>query len=213
MATRHLSMQPGEQSGRERFLDAALAVLFEGGVNGLTVRGVAEATGASTISVYARFGGRTGLLDALYERTFDSLRGMLEALPPPGDDGVGDLIHLALEYRLFAKESPARYALMFERPVPDFDPDPALRSTVLRTTFSMFIARVQHVCPPGADARPLSYQLWTTMHGLVSAELMITSRTPLSGWFIAPTEEANEEIYLEGVRAMVRGLGLRNKDS
>lgn len=210
MATRHIAMQPGEQSGRERFLDAALAVLFEGGANGLTVRGVAEATGASTISVYARFGGRTGLLDALYERTFDSLRGMLEALPPSSDDGVGDLVQLALEYRLFAKESPARYALMFERPVPDFDPDPALRAAVLRTTFGMFTARVQHVSPPGADPRRAGYQLWTTMHGLVSAELMITSRTPLSGWFIAPTDEANEQMYREGVRSMIKGLGLRN---
>jgi len=213
VATRHLSTQPGEHGGRERFLDAALAVLFEGGANGLTVRGVAEATGASTISVYARFGGRAGLLDALYERTFDSLRGMLEALPPPGEDGVGDLVHLALEYRHFAKESPARYALMFERPIPDFDPDPALRSAVLRTTFSLFIARVQHVCPPGTDARPLGYQLWATMHGLVSAELVITSRTPLSGWFIPPTEEANGQIYREGVRSMIKGLGLSNKNS
>ncbi len=211
MATRHLAMQPGEQSSRERFLDAALAVLFDGGVSGLSVRAVAEATGASTISVYARFGGRTGLLDALYERTFDALRGMIEALPPSSDDGIGDLVHLALEYRLFAKESPARYALMFERPVPDFDPDPALRSVVMRTTFSMFVARVQRVCCPGIDARPLGYQLWTTMHGLVSAELMITSRTPLSGWFIPPTEEANAQIYRQGVESMINGLDLRNR--
>ena len=88
MATRHLSMRPAEQGNRERFLDAALAVLFDRGVTGLTVRGVAEAAGASTLSVYARFGGRAGLLDALYERTFDSLRELLEGLPPASPDGV-----------------------------------------------------------------------------------------------------------------------------
>lgn len=210
MATRHLSVRPAEQGSRERYLDAALSVLFDRGVTGLTVRGVAEAAGASTISVYARFGGRAGLLDALYERTFDSLREMLESLPPESPDGLADLLHLALRYRLFARESPVRYALMFERPVPGFDPDPALRSAVLRTTFALFIARVGRVCPPGTDARSAAYHLWTAMHGLVSAELLLASRTPLADWFIPPTDEANEDMYRRGVSAMMAGLGLRN---
>ncbi|HEY3466666.1 MAG TPA: TetR/AcrR family transcriptional regulator [Amycolatopsis sp.] len=210
MATRHLSVRPAEQGNRERFLDAALTVLLDRGVPGLTVRGVAEAAGASTISVYARFGGRAGLLDALYERTFDSLREMLESLPPSTSDGVGDLLHLALQYREFARESPTRYALMFERPVPGFDPDPALRSAVLRTVFRLFIDRVARVCPPETDARAAAYQLWTAMHGLIGAELMLASRTPLPDWFIPPTDEANEEMYRRGVGAMMTGLGLRN---
>ncbi|MEQ0565144.1 TetR/AcrR family transcriptional regulator [Amycolatopsis sp. NEAU-NG30] len=204
-------MRPAEQDSRERYLDAALSVLLDRGVPGLTVRGVAEAAGASTLSVYARFGGRAGLLDALYERTFDSLRELLESLPPATEDGIADLLHLALEYRSFARESPVRYSLMFERPVPGFDPDPALRSAVLRTTFTLFIARVERVCPPDADARAAAYQLWTTMHGLVGAELMLASRTPLPDWFIPPTEEANEEMYRRGVSAMMAGLGLRNR--
>ena len=210
MATRHLSMRPAEQGTRERFLDAALSVLFDRGVSGLSVRGVAEAAGASTLSVYARFGGRAGLLDALYERTFDSLRELLEGLPPSTQDGLADLLHLALEYRNFARENPTRYALMFERPVPGFDPDPALRSAVLRTTFTLFITRVQRVCPPGTDARSAAYLLWTAMHGLVGAELMMASRRPLPDWFIPPTDEANEAMYRDGVTAMMAGLGLRN---
>jgi AcrR family transcriptional regulator len=209
VATRHLSVRPVEHVHRERYLEAALSVLFDRGVTALTVRGVAEAAGVSTISVYARFGGRAGLLDALYERTFDSLRAMLEGLPPESPDGLADLLGLAVRYRLFARESPARYALMFERPVPGFDPDPALRSAVVRTSFGLFIDRVRRVCPPEADARTAAYQLWTTMHGLVGAELMLASRTPLPGWFVPPTEEANAEMYRSGVSAMMTGLGLR----
>lgn len=203
-------MRPADQGGRERYLDAALSVLVDRGVPGLTVRGVAEAAGASTLSVYARFGGRTGLLDALYERTFDSLRELLEGQPPSSEDGVADLLHLALEYRNFARESPTRYALMFERPVPGFDPDPALRSAVLRTTFSLLIGRVQRVCPPGADARSAAYHLWTAIHGLVGAELLMASRRPLPDWFIPPTDEAHEAVYRQGVTAMMTGLGFRN---
>jgi len=82
---------------------------------------------------------------------------------------------------------------------------------LLRTTFTLFIARVQRVCPPGADARSAAYLLWTTIHGLVGAELLMASRRPLPDWFIPPTEEANEQVYREGVAAMMAGLDLRNR--
>ncbi|MFI5614528.1 TetR/AcrR family transcriptional regulator [Amycolatopsis sp. NPDC051903] len=211
MATRHLSTQPAEQHNRGRFLDAALAVLTDRGVGGLTVRGVAEAAGASTITVYTRFGGRTGLLDALYERAFDLLREQLLDVPPESDDGVADLLEVALAYRRFALESPARYAMMFERSVHDYDPDPALRTAVLRTTFAMFVGKIRRISSdPAADARRYGYLLWTSMHGLVSVELTIRSQTPLDDWFIEPTDEANEAVYRTGVLSMITGLGLHN---
>ncbi|MEV6903112.1 TetR/AcrR family transcriptional regulator [Amycolatopsis sp. NPDC051372] len=210
MATRHLSTQPADQHNRSRFLDAALNVLTDRGVAGLTVRGVAEAAGASTITVYTRFGGRTGLLDALYERAFDLLRDELLDVPPETDDGVADLLEVALAYRRFALESPARYAMMFERSVHGYDPDPELRTAVLRTTFAMFVGKIRRIGDPGRDSRDYGYLLWTSMHGLVSVELTIRSQTPLSDWFIEPTDEANEVMYRTGVLSMITGLGLRN---
>ncbi|SEP20817.1 TetR/AcrR family transcriptional regulator [Amycolatopsis saalfeldensis] len=209
MATRHLSVQPADQNSRRRFLDAALAVLTDRGVAGLTVRGVAEAAGASTITVYTRFGGRTGLLDALYERAFDLMREQLLDVPPETEDGLADLIEVALAYRRFALENPARYALMYERSVHDFDPDPDLRTAVMRTTFVMFVDKIRRISEPGMDLQQLGYLLWTSMHGLVSVELTMRSQTPLSDWFIENTDEANEDVYRTGVRAMCTGLGLR----
>ncbi|QRP48889.1 TetR/AcrR family transcriptional regulator [Amycolatopsis sp. FDAARGOS 1241] len=211
MATRHLSTQPAEQHNRARFLDAALAVLTDRGVGGLTVRGVAEAAGTSTITVYTRFGGRTGLLDALYERAFDLLREQLLDVPPESEDGVADLLDVALAYRRFALESPARYAMMFERSVHGYDPDPALRTAVLRTTFAMFVGKIRRISSdPAADARQYGYLLWTSMHGLVSVELTIRSQTPLNDWFIEPTDDAHEAVYRTGVLSMISGLGLHN---
>ncbi|HWD05550.1 MAG TPA: TetR/AcrR family transcriptional regulator [Amycolatopsis sp.] len=211
MATRHLPAQPAEQHNRARFLNAALAVLTERGVGGLTVRGVAEAAGASTITVYTRFGGRTGLLDALYERAFDLLQEELLTVPPETDDAIADLLEVALAYRRFALESPARYAMMFERSVHGYDPDPDLRTAVLRTTFAMFVRKIMRVSSdPDADARRSGYLLWTSMHGLVSVELTTRSQTPLTDWFIEPTDEANEAAYRAGVLSMINGLGLRN---
>ncbi|MBB4682929.1 TetR/AcrR family transcriptional regulator [Amycolatopsis jiangsuensis] len=209
MATRHLSTQPAEQQNRRRFLDAALAVLTDRGVAGLTVRGVAERAGASTITVYTRFGGRVGLLDALYERAFDLMREELRATPPDTEDGVTDLLEVALAYRRFALASPARYALMFERSIHDYDPDPALRSAVVRTTFAEFVAKVDRICPPETLARDSGYLLWTAMHGLVSVELTIRSQTHIDDWFLDPTAEAHTQMYRRGVLAMITGLGLR----
>jgi AcrR family transcriptional regulator len=209
MATRHLSVQPADQNSRKRFLDAALAVLTDRGVAGLTVRGVAEAAGASTITVYTRFGGRTGLLDALYERAFDLMREQLLDVPPETEDGLADLLEVALAYRRFALENPARYALMYERSVHDFDPDPELRKAVMRTTFVMFVDKIRRISRPGADLQQLGYLLWTSMHGLVSVELTMRAQTPLNDWFIENTDEANEDVYRTGVRAMCTGLGLR----
>jgi AcrR family transcriptional regulator len=208
MATRHGTVRPAQQHTKERFLDAALKVLVNDGVNGLTVRGIAEAAGASTIAVYTRFGGRSDLLDALYERTFDLLREALERMPPLSSDHVGDLIAFAMTYRRFALESPTRYALMFERPVPDFNPDPALRDAVVRHAFALLLSRVQRTSPPGEDAVKLSYLLWSAVHGMVSNELTQQARGPMPGWFLPPTEEAYEPVYLEGVTAMIAGLGL-----
>ena len=209
MATRHLSTRPAEQQHRGRFLDAALAVLADRGVAGLTVRTVAERAGASTITVYTRFGGRTGLLDALYERAFDALAEQLRTPPPADGDGVADLLTVALAYRQFALENPARYGLMFERSVHDYDPDPALRSGVVRTSFAELVAKVSRVCPPGADPQECCYLFWTAMHGLVSVELTISQQSPLDEWFLDPADAVQEAMFRRGVKSMLAGLGLR----
>jgi AcrR family transcriptional regulator len=209
MATRHRLAGAADMHTRERFLDAALTILLEQGSAGLTVRAVAEAAGSSTITVYARFGGRNGLLDSLYEQLFELLRATFDQLPPLTDDPMADLLELVTVYRAFALESPARYAFMLERTVPDFDPDPGVRVNVVRDSFGALLQRVERVCPPGADVVRNTYLLWTTMHGLVSVELTLRSRSVVPGWFLLPTEEANEPMYYAGVDAMIGGLGLR----
>ncbi|AXB43642.1 TetR/AcrR family transcriptional regulator [Amycolatopsis albispora] len=208
MAARESAARSAAET-RERFLRAAVRVLAEQGVGGLTVRNLAEAAGSSTIGVYSRFGGRAGVLDALYERAFEQLDAAFAALPPRSGDRARDLLDLALAYRRFALENPARYAFMFERPVADFDPDPALRLSVLRSGFTHVVDRAS---PPGAsdeDARRYSYLLWTTMHGLISVELTNAARSPLPGWFVGQDEAAREQVYREGVQAITAGLDAR----
>jgi len=119
-------------------------------------------------------------------------------------------VPLALAYRRFALGSPALYALMFERPLPDFDPSPQLRADALGMTFTLLVDEVRRAqrrgtLPGDAPERP-AYLLWTTMHGLTSIELTHADHRPLPGWLI-DSAESGEEVLADGVRAVLSGLG------
>ncbi|SFI56098.1 MULTISPECIES: TetR/AcrR family transcriptional regulator [Amycolatopsis] len=211
MATRHSQAGPAESSSRERLLQAALTVLVEQGVAGLTVRGLAGAAGSSTIGVYTRFGGRTGVLDALYERTFELLHEELAALPPVSGDPLPDVLAFARTYREFALESPARYAFMFERAVPGYDPDPDLRMLAQRNTYDLLAERVRPAAGPGLDEDSAGYLVWTAMHGLVSLELTHRARTPPPGWFLSPEDDSYARIFQDGITTVLAGVATRQK--
>jgi AcrR family transcriptional regulator len=206
MATRHGQTGPAETHSRERFLQAALTVLVERGVAGLTVRGFAEAAGSSTIGVYTRFGGRTGVLDALYERTFEMLQAELSRLPAATGCTEADVLAFGRTYRDFALESPARYAFMFERAVPGYDPDPDLRMIAQRTSYDVLAQRVRPAVRPGMDPDIAGYLVWTTIHGLVSLELTHRARNPPPGWFLKPTDDSYTDVFRNGITTIIAGL-------
>lgn len=180
----------------DRFVEAGLAVLRDEGAAQLTVRRVAERAGSSTMGVYTRFGGRTEMLEAIYRRGFELLR---DALVTAREGRRRDrVLAMALAYRDFALANPALYALMFERPLPTFDPSPQARTDALGMTFSLLTAEL------GGKARP-AYLVWTTIHGIVSIELTHALRSPLPGWFV-DSPEAGARLLRDGVRAVRAGL-------
>ncbi|GAA4709716.1 TetR/AcrR family transcriptional regulator [Phytohabitans rumicis] len=189
---------------RDRFVAAGLEVLQEHGAAELTVRRVAEAAGSSTMGIYTRFGGRTGMLEAVYRRGFELLRDVLTAVPPgsPPDR----IVALGRAYREFALANPALYALLFERPIAGFDPSPELRAEALAMNFTLLVDEVAAAGIPARwDPQRAAYLLWTAMHGIVSIELTHALRSPLPGWFLS-TPEVGEQVLVEGVRAVLKGL-------
>jgi len=197
--------QPDEL--RERLVDAGLELLDRHGPAELTVRRIAEAAGTSTMGVYTKFGGRTGVLEAIYRQGFELLRLALGAVPH-AEDAIRHILDLALAYRRFAIANPALYAFMFEQPVPDFDPNPTLRVEVLDTTFGLLVTAVQRATAQGAlpDGDPVhtSVLVWCLAHGMVSLELTHAASSPQPGRFPA-SPEAGERILLDGVRATLLG--------
>ena len=205
---------------REQLVDAALRVVGERGLGELTVRRIAEAAGTSTMSVYSRFGGRDGMLEAVYRQAFVMLGDAFRAAPARAGTGRGDadddgplsrLLGLAFAYREFALASPPRYAFMFGRPPVDFEPSEQLRAEVLQGAFGPLIGAVRDASGhEGVQAVRVAYFLWGAMHGLVGLELADVLRHPLPGWDVAaPGDEgAGERMYAAGVQAMLHGLGL-----
>src|SRR2546430_17013286 len=130
-------------SSEDQFVGAGLRVLAERGAAELTVRRVAEAAGASTMGIYTRFGSRAGMLEAIYRRGFELLRDALVEARDAAPAGQR-ILPLATAYRRFALANPPLYALLFERPLPDFDPSPQARTEALAMTSGVLTDEVPH---------------------------------------------------------------------
>ncbi len=167
--------QPELESTREALLTAASELLATSGSDALTVRAIADRAGCSTMGVYTHFGGKDGVVEALFVEGFERLANVMSATPLT-DDPLHDLRASCAAYRRFALENPTHYGVMFERHVPGFEP--SLESMVhAHATLELLEKRVQRcldagVIHPGhGDAQAIAYTVWATGHGLMSLEL------------------------------------------
>ncbi len=95
-------------------LEAAERAVQAGGVEAVSVRGVAEEVGTTTRAVYSLFGSRDGLLVALGARAFEMLRDALRALPET-QNPAGDLVEAGVSvFRRFVTEHPILFRIGFQ---------------------------------------------------------------------------------------------------
>jgi len=103
-----------DDATRERLLQAAERLSATKGFDALTVRAVAEEAGTTTRAVYALFGSKAGLEQALHQAMYTRLRD-LERGRRRCEEPRADLLELALAYRRWAVERPERYAAAIHR--------------------------------------------------------------------------------------------------
>ncbi len=85
-AVRASGVDPGgRQPVRERAIEAAAGLISAGGLADATLEAVASAAGCSVHSLYVAFGGRDGLLAAVYERYSPLLDYQVIAADPGAD--------------------------------------------------------------------------------------------------------------------------------
>jgi AcrR family transcriptional regulator len=95
-------------------LEAAERAVQAGGVEAVSVRGVAKEVGTTTRAVYSLFGSRDGLLVALGARAFEMLGTALRALPET-ENPAGDLVEAGVSvFRGFVIDHPILFRIGFQ---------------------------------------------------------------------------------------------------
>jgi AcrR family transcriptional regulator len=108
---------------RDRIIEAAAALLTEGGREAVSTRAICAAAGVQAPTLYRLFGDKQGLLDAVAGHGFATYLGSKAALEPSADP-VEDLrrgwdLHVG-----FGVEHPVYYSLIYGEPRPGV-PSPA----------------------------------------------------------------------------------------
>jgi AcrR family transcriptional regulator len=162
-----------DEALRVQLLDVAGALLTSEGPDALSLRRLATAAGTSTSAVYALFGGKPGILRALFAEAFTRFAGHLHAVPT-SEDPLDDILALARAYRAGALADPHRYAVMFALAVPGFAPT-AQDYAHAEATLAPLVDGVRRAVGAGRlrsqPPRLIATALWAAMHGLVSLEL------------------------------------------
>jgi AcrR family transcriptional regulator len=181
---------------RLRLLEHAGETLSTGGLAALSLRTLAAAVGTSTTAVYALFGGKPGLLEALHTEAFSRLGSRLHAVPV-GTDPVADLVALGRAYRDAALDDPHLYEVMFGGALPPGEHWWSAAEPILRPVVELVERAVATgALRPGTEPATVSLALWATVHGLVSLHLR--------GLHPADAPDP-DEVFDQALRAAVAG--------
>jgi AcrR family transcriptional regulator len=131
-----------ERTTRERIVEAAAALLAEGGREAVSTRAVSAAAGVQAPTIYRIFGDKHGLLDAVASHGFaEYLRDktVRERHPDPVEDlRRGFDLHVG-----FGLAHPALYALIYG------DPRPGVESPVEREAGAVLAGLIRRIAEAG----------------------------------------------------------------
>lgn len=165
---------------REALINAALIILADDGVEGVSLRKVAQKAGVSATALYTHFKDKRELLAIMAAFGFDGLSAsMLE--PSKSDEKEADkalemkqskmgnnLLALAKGYVLFAIKNPSLFQLMFGKQFIKLDEFPALAEASSSSYAIMSNAVAKQVKASGGQVSPKigAAAAWSMMHGL-----------------------------------------------
>lgn len=167
----------------DAILNTARAVMREQGVAGLNLNEVARRVGMRTPSLYEYFDGKMKLYDALFLLGVRLFRERMAALFA-ADLGPWERLRVAIEtYMRFAQEHPELYQLVFERPVPSFEPSEASMAESLAALGDATRA-IEELVASGAMGPPVPVEqardlIIAMMHGLTAQHLANEPQLPV----------------------------------
>ena len=172
MSTCHDFLLDMKESTKDKLVTAAALLLDQGGIEAVTLRGVAQLVGVSHNAPYKHFEDRSALLAAVAERDFVALRTAFESALDRDEDSCVALRAALGAFIDYGLQHPARYRLLFS--------DPSLPSggTLKEKAFASFTAflRIVEVCQrdkslPAGDPVRLAGLIYATVHGAIDLEI------------------------------------------
>jgi len=181
-------------------LEAAERTVEAGGLEALSVRGLADEVGTTTRAVYSLFGSKDGLLVALGTRAFEMLRGAIATLPTT-DDPAADLIEAGVVvFRRFAIAHPSLFSIGVQQRVgsPTLDRDFAKAAAEAFAGLETRVARVKDAGLLGRHTvRDAACETHALCEGLAAVELRGTM-----------TKGEEERIWRDALTALVTGFAV-----
>ena len=154
-----------DETVRRRLLEVSSELIAHQGADALSMRKVATAAGTTTSAIYALFGSREALIEAVVIEGFTRFAAHLQAVPHT-EDPAADLLALGTAYRSNALQNPHYYRVMFN------DVYGPSTTDHIDATLGMLVAAVQRATQIDTpEAKDRAYHLWAYIHGLVSLEL------------------------------------------
>jgi AcrR family transcriptional regulator len=181
-----LSPTERRERNRQEMVDAILHVSREimrrDGAAGLNLNEVARWVGIKTPSLYVYFDGKMGIYDALFKLGMEMFG---ERVRHVAESYLGlDAVRASIEnYMSFAQENPELFQIMFERPVPGFEPskESMAVSFALLTESRQYMAKTLHEMgvETGLPIEQAGDLLIALTHGMTSQHLANEPHLPI----------------------------------
>jgi len=154
------------QSAREAIVDAAWDLVHEEGLAALSLRDLARRAGITTPTVYAYFDSKDAIYDAMFGRAATEFADWVTE--PLEADGLEEMLVLrARRFVEFCTIDVARYQLLFQRTIPNFEPSAETYAPAVR---ALEAAREWLVL--NNITQPMHLDLWTALlSGLVDQQV------------------------------------------
>ena len=186
-------------------LEAAERAVEAGGLEALSVRGLADDVGTTTRAVYSLFGSKDGLLVALGTRAFEMLRTAIATLPTT-DDPAADLIDAGVAvFRPFAIGHPSLFSIGVQQTVgsPTLARDFAQAAAEAFAGLETRVARVKGADLLGArTVRDAACEVHALCEGLAAVELRGSM-----------TKGEEVRIWRDALTALVSGFAVPTRPS
>jgi AcrR family transcriptional regulator len=197
---------------RERILAEARELFLARGLEGFSMRALAERVGISAPAIYRHFEDKDALLATLIDSSFSTFSSYLgRALS--GSTPLERFRRCGEAYFAFALENPRAYRLMFLTDCRELGLVRISREIDERArgTFLFLVDRIREcidagIFPPG-DPTPLALFVWSQVHGLSSLWLLaqLEDKLDLEGlWQMAALGLDQVELALRSCEAPLR---------